>query len=712
MTKVGTTVGTAAYMSPEQARGDDTDHRSDIWSFGVVLYEMLTGKLPFKGDYEQAIIYSILNENPALDENSQAGIPAELQQIINHALQKNPADRYQNVNDMLSDLTDLAGVSPQSKSRISSSRNIPKTKKSTFLYFGIAALVVIIVVGYFLFAPDESQKPSQTEPQRKMIVVLPLENLGPAEDEYFADGLTDEITSRLASVPELGVIARTSALQYKHTKKTIDQIGEELNVDFLLEGTVRCERTSNGPSRIRVTPQLIRVSDATHLWSDRYDQVIDDIFSVQSQIAEKVIEQLDITLLEPKRQAIQAKPTENFDAYAAYLKGKEYLKFYDEQHFKLAIEAFEQAISLDPKFAKAYSQLSQAYSGMVHFGFDKSKERETKAWESAEKALTLAPEDPDVHIAMGYYHYWVHRAYDLAEQEFDMAEKYQPNNAEILAGRSFVVRRQGHWEEAIANLKKALQLSPLNHTWYADLGFTFTILREYDEAANYFNEAIKIRSDLSFSYAAKYDNLLLWKGEPEEAASALSGIAPNDDWSYLNWFLNYIYEKKIQSAIDLISTMPGEMINITAYVRPKAFLTGWAYQLDHKPDLAQEAFMSTKIYLENKIQAEPNDFRLYTALGLTYAALGEKEKAIKLGKKAVEMYPVSKDVLEGPDVVLDLTWIYTMVSEQDKALKQLDYLLSIPSRISIPLIKIDPRWDSLRSNPKYQSLLKKYSGNT
>ena len=158
--------------------------------------------------------------------------------------------------------------------------------------------------------------------------------------------------------------------------------------------------------------------------------------------------------------------------------------------------------------------------------------------------------------------------------------------------------------------------------------------------------------------------------------------------------------------------MPGEMINITAYVRPKAFLTGWAYQLDHKPDLAQEAFMSTKIYLENKIQAEPNDFRLYTALGLTYAALGEKEKAIKLGKKAVEMYPVSKDVLEGPDVVLDLTWIYTMVSEQDKALKQLDYLLSIPSRISIPLIKIDPRWDSLRSNPKYQSLLKKYSGNT
>jgi serine/threonine protein kinase/Tfp pilus assembly protein PilF len=709
VTKVGTTIGTAAYMSPEQARGDDTDHRSDIWSFGVVLYEMLTGRLPFKGDYEQAIIYSILNENPALDENSHAEIPTELQQIINHALQKNPADRYQHVKDMLIDLKDLAGVSPQSKSRISTRQNIPKTKKSTLLYFGVAAIVVIIIAGYFFIARDKSQEITETTPQRKMIVVLPLENLGPAEDEYFADGLTEEITSRLASVPELGVIARTSAIQYKHTKKTIDQIGEELNVDFLLEGTVRWERTSNGPSRVRVTPQLIRVSDATHLWSDRYDQVIDDIFNVQSQIAEKVIEQLDITLLEPKRQAIQAKPTENFDAYAAYLKGKEYLKFYDESHFNLAIEAFEQAISLDPKFAKAYSQLSQAHSGMVHFGFDKSKERDSKAWESAEKALKLAPDDPDVHIALGYYHYWVHRAYDLAEQEFAIAEKYQPNNAEILAGRAFVVRRQGHWEKSIAHLKKALQLNPLNYVWYADLGFTFTILRKYEEAATYYNEAIKIRSDLSFSYGSKYSNLLLWKGQPQKAVSILAGLAPNDDWSYLTWFLNYVYEKKIRSAIDLMSTMNEEMINQTAFVRPKAFLKGWAYQLDHKPDLAQKAFMSAKSYLESKIEEEPDDFRLYAALGLTCASLGEKERAVRLGKKAVDMYPVSKDALEGPDVALDLTWIYTMVGEQDEALKQLDYLLSIPARISVPLIKIDPRWDALRSNPKYQLLLKKYS---
>jgi len=713
VTKLGTTVGTAAYMSPEQARGDDTDHRSDIWSFGVVLYEMLTGKLPFKGDYEQAVIYSILNENPNLDENLQAEIPTQLQKIINHSLQKNPADRYQNVKDILSDLRNFTGVSSDSKSRLSMSRNIPqaRSRKLTLIYSGIGVAILLIVAGYFLFAPNKSQKPSEAMPKRKMIVVLPLENLGPAEDEYFADGLTEEITSRLASVPELGVIARTSAIQYKNTDKTIDQIGEELKVDFVLEGTVRWDRSSEGSGRVRVTPQLIRVSDATHIWSDRYDKVINDIFNVQTEIAEKVIEQLGISLLEPKRQVLQAKPTENFEAYAAYLKGREYLKFYDEQHYELAIQAFEQAISLDSKFAKAYSELSLAHSGMVHFGFDKSNERQSMAWDVAEKALKLAPDDPDVHIALGYYHYWVHRAYDLAKQEFDIAEKYQPNNAEILAGRAFVVRRQGDWEKSIVNLDKALQLSPLNHIWYADQGFTLTHLREYDEALPYYNEAIKIRSDLSFAYGAKYDNMLLWKGEPKKAGAALSGLAPNDEWSYLSLFLKNIYERKMQSAIDLISTMPGERINIVAFVRPKMFLIGWAYQLDNKIDLARNAFNSAKVYLEKQILDEPGDFRLYGGLGLTCAALGEKEKAIKLGKKAVEMYPVSKDALEGPDVVLDLAWIYTLVGEQDEALKQLDYLLSIPSRVSLPLIKIDPRWEALRSNPKYQSLLTKYSGN-
>jgi tetratricopeptide (TPR) repeat protein len=346
---------------------------------------------------------------------------------------------------------------------------------------------------------------------------------------------------------------------------------------------------------------------------------------------------------------------------------------------------------------------------MVHFGFDRSETRQSKALENAEIALELAPKDPDVHIALGYYHYWVHRAYDLAEQEFSIAEEYQPNNAEILAGHAFVQRRQGRFKESIANLDKALRLSPLNHIWYADQGFTYTHIRKYDEAVAYYNEAIKIRSDLSFTYSTKYQNMLLWKGEPEKASVALSGLAPNDDVSYLSLFLKNIYEKKMQAAIDLISTMPGEMINIVAFVRPKMFLIGWAYQLDNKPNLARDAFNSAKVHLEKQIRDEPTDFRLYAALGLACAALGEKERAIRLGKKAVEMYPVSKDALEGPDVVFDLAWIYAMAGEKDEAFRQLDYLLSIPSKISVPLMKIDPRWDSLKSNPKFDDLVRKYS---
>jgi TolB-like protein/Tfp pilus assembly protein PilF len=710
LTQEQSTIGTAAYMSPEQAGGNTADHRSDIWSFGVVLYEMLTGKLPFKADYDQAIIYAILNENLNFDEDIKPDIPAALQQIIIQILQKNPDDRYQNVAGILADIKNLKNSS-DSKSQITTtqSRTLPKIKKLTPLYYGIGIVIAMITALYFLFLSNGTELVSEAEQERKMIVVLPFENLGPAEDEYFADGLAEEITSRLSSFPELGVIARTSAIQYKNTSKKIDQIGEELNVDYVLEGTVRWDRTSEGPSRIRVTPQLIRVTDATHLWSDRYDKVIDDIFSVQSDIAEKVIAQLDITLLESNSQFLRKKPTENIEAYTEFLKGQQHIKYFGVKHVRLGIQFFEKAISLDPEFVKAISYLSRAYSMMVHFGYDKSNKRRDEAKNYAETALRLAPNDPDSHIAMAYYHYWVNRAYDLAEQEFAIAEKYQPNNADILAGRAFVQRRQGRWEESITNLKKSLELSPLNAIEFADLGYTFTMLRRYQEAVPYYENSIEIDSYISFGLASKCENILRWRGDLQKARQVLSNLSPKDDLSYLVWIRQYIYEKKYQLALNLLSEFKMDMINHVTYVRPKMFLRGWIYFLNNESKLAHNEFKAAKILLEEKIQEKADDFRLHSALGLTYAALGEKEKAIEFGRTATKMYSDSIDALDGSFVILDLAWIYTLTGEYDAALEKLGYLLSIPSYLSVPLIRIDPKWDTLRSHPKYQSLLEKYS---
>ncbi|MFQ5653077.1 MAG: protein kinase, partial [bacterium] len=287
LTKEGTILGTAAYMSPEQAQGAQVDHRSDIFALGVVLYEMLTGRHPFEGDYEQAIVYSIVNEDPQPITAVRTGVPMELERTINKCLEKDPSDRYQQVNELMVDLRRLQKETESKKTltRTGARARMSKKRVRAFVLTGIVLVVLMLaVVGYFFFAPGETVPTSQ----RKMLAVLPFENLGPPEQEYFADGITEEIISRLAGIRALGVISRTSIIQYKNSDKTLQQIGAELGVGFILEGTVRWDHSPDGTGRVRVTPQLIRVSDDTHLWSGRYNAVLTDIFQVQSDIAERV----------------------------------------------------------------------------------------------------------------------------------------------------------------------------------------------------------------------------------------------------------------------------------------------------------------------------------------------------------------------------------------------------------------------------------------
>ncbi|MBW1916184.1 MAG: protein kinase, partial [Deltaproteobacteria bacterium] len=293
LTKDGHTLGTVAYMSPEQAEGREVDRRSDIWSMGIVLYEMLTGQLPFEGEYEQAVIYSVLNEDPVPIRSLRGEVPEKLSNIVRQMLAKSPGERILNMEDVINFLKEFAtgeGYLQSTSSTVIIKR--PVSKNTWLLTAVFIAVFALMAAYFFLFKPAEPVP----EMKEKMLVVLPFENLGAPEDNYFADGITEEITSRLAPVHGLGVISRTSAMQYKNTQKTIKQIGEELAVDYVLEGTVRWSKGGEGKARVRVTPQLIKVADDTHLWSKRYDRVIEDIFAVQSEIAEKVIKQLDIKL--------------------------------------------------------------------------------------------------------------------------------------------------------------------------------------------------------------------------------------------------------------------------------------------------------------------------------------------------------------------------------------------------------------------------------
>ncbi|MFB3041234.1 MAG: protein kinase, partial [Candidatus Poribacteria bacterium] len=522
VTKAGTTLGTAAYMSPEQARGEEADHRSDIWAFGVVLYEMLTGKFPFGGDYEQAVFYSIMNEEPETVSSLRPDVPEFLGQILAKALAKSPEQRYQEMSALLQDLNNEAEIKPGARKRGSTGfnkENVGNRRSRVIMLSGLATVLIIIVAVVFWnrFSGDKSA----SKPGIKRIAVLPLENIGPAEQEYFADGLTGEIISRLSGLSGLSVIARSSAMQYKNTTKSLQQIGEELNVDYVLEGTLRWEENEQGSKRIRVNPELIKIADATLVWSQPYEADFSSAFKLQADIARTVAEALNITLVKSERKSLLSELTNNSDAYDIYLRAIEYQHTIDEKRYRIAEEWFRKAIALDNNFAAAYAKLSTVQSDMYWFYFERSEENLAKSKTNAQRALTLAPNLSEAHVAMGDYYYRGKLEYESAMQEYNEAIRLQPNNADALLGVGSVLRRQGKTREALEKLRRAFELDPRNGDFARTVGETHLLLREYDQADQLFDRAILLAPDDVITYYYKALTYLLSHGDTKAARTVI-----------------------------------------------------------------------------------------------------------------------------------------------------------------------------------------------
>jgi len=419
VTAEGKVVGTVAYMSPEQAEGKAVDARSDVFSLGILFYQMTTGEKPFRGDTTLSTLSSILKDSPRPITDINAGLPRDLGRIINRCLVKSPSDRFQSAQGLRAELSTLKR---ESESGTLDAIRGPRSGRGMLrpvLFAAGAVFLLVVAYGLWRFAPASgpgtepagasgpAPLSSSPVPSTSRIVVLPFENLGADEDGYFASGVTEEITSRLAAVPDLSVISRTSALQYAGAGKTIGQIGQELGVDFILEGTVRWEKAAGASGRVRVTPTLIRVSNDTNLWSDRYDREMESIFDVQSEIAGEVVGQLGLTIGAPQREQLAARPTTNMEAYKAYLQAKSRSPgFFDIEASYAAEKHLSRAVELDPGFAEAWAELSTTHSRIYHDSLDRTEDRLSKARTAADRALDLAPDLPDSRIALGYYYYW------------------------------------------------------------------------------------------------------------------------------------------------------------------------------------------------------------------------------------------------------------------------------------------------------------------
>lgn len=707
LTNIGSTVGTAAYMSPEQTRGENVDGKTDIWALGIILYEMITGVAPFKGEYDQAIIYSILNDElPEIE-----GILEEIKVVINKATAKNPADRYKDISEMHSDLLLLKGNSgphPLSGKQIPEQKKVRPNKK--WMMVGAVVLIIVLIAAYFYFNKKITVI-EDAENTRKMIVVLPFENLGASEDEYFAEGITGEITSKLSGLSGLGVIARSSAMQYKNTQKSIQQIGEELGVNYVLEGTVQWEQLADGKKRIRVNPELIQIETAMQIWSKPYESDFSSAFKLQAEIAATVAEALNLKLVTSEQLSLDRKITNNSEAYDIYLRALFYSEdISNEKNSRIAEKMLQQAIALDTNFAEAYALLSTVQSNLHWSYFEHSEENLKKSKANAEIALQINPDLPEAHVAMGDYFYHGILDYDSALKEYNEALRINPNNVDANNGIAFVFRRQGKMRETIAYLEKSFKLDPRNFNSVFSIGETYCLLREYDHGRPYLDKTILLTPDASSPYNLKAQSYLLENGDTKKARSIILSayekkVGLDDERFKLVLYLCDLIDGDLDAALVQISGMK-DYDEQFMYV-PEDLYIAKVYRLKNNSNLADKHFKSAIRVLQDKIKLNPEDSRLYSSLGLAYAGLGKKEEAIEYGKQGYDLLPISREAWRGTFRLLDLAEIYTMVGEQDLALDAIEDLLNRNTNaISIWLLKLDPTWNTLKENPRYQKLIK------
>jgi serine/threonine protein kinase len=711
LTKESTTLGTVSYMSPEQAKGEEVDYRTDTWSLGVILYAMLTGQLPFKGEYESAVIYSILNDTQEPVTGLRTGVPMEMERIINKCLEKSPADRYQHIDELIVDLRRSKELSSSKTTQSISEISIPIKKSRLFISSLVVSILVCIAIIYFVFFKTAEEVSSSTE--RKNLVVLPFKNLGLPEDEYFADGITLDITSRLSEIKQLGVIGRTSADRYKDTEKSYDQIGDDLGVDYLLEGNVQWEKLPGKESKIRVTPRLIKISDGTHIWTKRYDAIYEDVFTLQSDIAEKVANALNITLLGAEQKSISQKPTDNIEAYDYYLHGNSYYTqiAVTEENFRVAEKMFLKAVGLDSNFVLPYIRLAQINLDSYFQYWDRNEGKLTSAKYYIDKAREINPDIPEIYVALGQYYYNGFLDYDRALIELENGLRISPDNGDILGMIGFIKRRQGKYEEAISYLKRSIKLNPFSSlNW--EIGDTYLLLKKYEQAEKYIDITISSIPEWGQPHYWKAKIYIFRNGDVNRADQILKNSLEvvNQDKLWVTFFLVQvrILDGKYNEALKMLFDEPANVLDSQFHFVPKSKILATIYGLQNNENLEQIYYDSARVVIESKLTKLPDDSRLHSALGIVLAGLGKKDEAIWEGRRATKLLPITDEAWRGFLRELDLAKIYAMVGEYDLAIDKLEYLLSIPGELSVPYIKLDPVWRPLLKIPRFQDILAKH----
>jgi TolB-like protein/Tfp pilus assembly protein PilF/predicted Ser/Thr protein kinase len=540
LTQAGTTLGTVAYMSPEQARGEAVDARSDLFSLGVVLYEMATRRLPWEGKSKAELFASILRSQADPPSKLNRDVPQRLDEIVLKALEKDPTLRYQTAAELRGDLrrlrrdagTMLSGASASATSgiwRTSSGPAVPVRGRARPLWIAAAVAVVVLGTGLFAWsrrsvtpAPEASAAtpaPAAAEERERSIAVMPFVNMSPDKDQdFFADGISEELLNLLAKIPQLRVISRTSAFSYKGREVKLQQVADELKVGHILEGSVR-----KSGNRVRITAQLVEASSDTHIWSQTWDRDLTDIFAVQDEIAAAVVQQLEITLLNEAPKAKAADPK----AFALFLQARAINRQHTIAGYAQAVDLYKQALKLDPDYTPAMQGLAQCYMNQIDNGVRTSEEGHRLARELVEKALAIDPNYAPAHVSLGWISMYSDNDIEAAAGHFERALQLAPSDSSVLNGAAVLLSNLGRTREAIEVGLYGISRDPVAAATRSNLGSYYLMAGRWDECiASY-------RKGLEFSPGASgphwYIGLaLLGKGEPQAALDEFL-LDPSDE---------------------------------------------------------------------------------------------------------------------------------------------------------------------------------------